>query len=126
MAQERSVWSGQLVDANGRKASIEVHFMEEKKVAAWKLQLYERDGEPIEMEGESPFEGQNLEEPIKLQSAQELPDGGVVRWEIALEPADAAMYARRAQVGSYRAASEGSKVPLPLSRGVLVLWQFES
>jgi len=126
VAQERSVWSGQLVDANGRQASIDVHFIEEKGVAAWKLQLFERDGEPVEMEGESPFEGQSLEEPIKLESAQELPDGGVVRWELNLEPADAAPFARRAQVGSYRTASEGTKVPLPLSRGVLVLWQFES
>lgn len=126
MADERSVWSGQLIDANGRKGGIEMHFIEEKQIAAWKLQLYERDGDPIELEGEAPFERQSSKEPIRLESEQELPEGGVVRWEISLEPADAAVYAERAQVGSYQAASEGSKEPLPLSRGVLVLWQFAS
>jgi hypothetical protein len=119
-----SVWSGQLLDANGRQGSIEVHFDKDKDVVAWKLKLLERDGPSTDMEGQAPLEGRDPSEPILLKMSEELPGGGRVDWELNLEPADAGMFAERAVVGAYTARVEGTEVPLPLSRGVIVAWQF--
>ncbi len=121
---QREMWTGQLLDAAGRQGSIDVHFLEDRPVAAWKLRLFERDGSPMELEGESVVEG-SREEHIRLESREKLPDGGSVTWQLELDPADAATYARRALVGRYGVKVEDSRLPFPLSRGVLVVWQFE-
>lgn len=119
------VWSGQLLDANGRRGSIDVRFVADKRVAAWKLRLVERDGQPIELDGEAPFEDQDPRKPVHLKSSEELPDRGRVEWQLDLEPADAGLYAAGALVGAYRVAGEGTDVPLPLTRGVVIVWQFK-
>jgi hypothetical protein len=123
MANGQNLWTGQLMDGNGRKGRIEVLFVQDKGIAAWKLQLFERDGEPLEIEGEAPFEG-HPREPVRIESEQEGPNGGRVRWVISLEPSDPGMYAEAALVGTYDVSTEGADLPAVLGRGVLAIWQF--
>jgi hypothetical protein len=118
------MWTGQLLDAAGRKGSIEVRFSRDRAVAVWSLRLFERDGSPVELEGESVVEG-SLDESVRLESREDLPGGGSVVWRLELDPADAGVYARRALLGRYEARVEGSDLLLPVSRGVLALWHFE-
>jgi hypothetical protein len=120
-----TVWTGQLLDANGRQGSVTAHFVAEKGLAAWKLALVERDGPSTELEGEAPLEGRDPREGVRLKSSDELAAGGVVNWELELTPADAGLFAQSALVGSYSVAAEGTDLPLPLTRGVMVIWLFE-
>jgi hypothetical protein len=112
--------NGKLLDARGRVGTIDVAVLDENE-AAWKLQLSERDGQSVELEGKATIEG-SLEKGFEMTAREEVPDVGVVEWSLRLEPADAGEYARLAMVGEYRV--EGPEGVVPLTRGVLALWDF--
>jgi hypothetical protein len=120
-------WSGKLVDAAGRTGTIDGDLPDGKDGKAhWRVLLTERDGEPSVLEGD--IELQRSDAGIEMKSREQLPDGRAITWDMQLENADAGTYADAALVGQYRLAVEGGdekSPPLPLTRGLLVLWRFK-
>lgn len=110
--------TGKLVDANGRVGTLVVTIPEGKR-AAWVLQLAERDGPPLELKGELDlkFDGQRLQ----MKGDERVQDQRVA-WDIDLTREAAGSYAREALLGRY--STTGGSNALPLSRGVIVLWDF--
>jgi hypothetical protein len=121
-------WSGKLVDAAGRVGTIEGDLPEQGDdgKAHWRVLLAERDGEPSVLEGD--VELRRTDAGVEMKSRDKLPDGREITWDMNLENADAGTYADASLVGQYRLAVEGGddkSAPLPLTRGLLVLWRFK-
>ncbi len=120
--ETRPRWSGKVIDANGRVGTIELLVGDGGKKSQWLLSLAERGRDPVELKGESDIEV--TKEGMRMKSEQEVAKGVKVAWEIDFKFADAKLYAKAAMLGQYvvRAPAEGAV--LPLSTGVMVLWQF--
>jgi hypothetical protein len=112
-------WSGKLLDANGRQGTVEVVFQGEQR-ATWVVQLAERDGSTFELKGEIAVKMEG--DLIRMSGEEKLDDRQTIRWQIELRSEKAGRYAQAAWVGSY--AVENASDVFPLSRGVMICWQF--
>ena len=127
-------WQGKLLDANGRVGKLEMNVDAERGRGAFTVELLERDGKPAVFRSEITLEGGAAEMRLRSSaqgtSAPEGSSGGqgyppgkeTVQWEANLNRADAGRYAKAAMLGSYNVANGGPE--LPLSTGVMILWQF--
>jgi len=111
--------TGKLLDVNGRQGQVEFLIADDNKIAGWKLELYERDLPRITMNGEFAIEMRDNN--LFAKSAEKIQDRDV-QWEISLTKGNAAKYANQAFSGTYHI--EGAKEELPVSQGVLIVWEF--
>ena len=115
-------WSGKLLDANGRQGTIEVEPAgESNKQYTWRVLLNERDGTPLEMKGEIAVEFN--ENQMRMTGKQAFGDDYELEWEMDLTAEKPGLYAKSAMVGQY--ALRGGPDFFPLTRGVVILWQFD-
>jgi hypothetical protein len=119
-------WQGKLLDANGRVGKLEMNVDAERGRGTVTVELLERDGKPAVFRNEITLEGGAAAEIRVRSSAQESATTqqtqGKLEWEANLNRADAGRYAKAAMLGSYSVANGGPE--LPLSTGVMILWQF--
>ena len=118
---KRPMWTGKLLDANGRVGKLEMDAAADGGRGVFQLELQERDGRPVLFRGEVTLqtEGPNVR---LYSSAQAEQRGTKLEWEASLTRAEAGRYARGAMLGTYSLAGGGPE--LPLTKGVVILWQF--
>jgi hypothetical protein len=113
--------SGKLIDANGRQGLIDLVLDKERRSATWKLRLFERDTELPEVQGslDVAIEGERMKATSKVQK-----EAGKAAVEIQIEATatKAGDYADQAYVGEYQSRDTASSVPV--TRGVIILWNF--
>ncbi len=115
-------WDGKLMDANGRQGTVGIEILDkEEGKAVWSVSLYERDGQPIEIKGE--IEVQIKGDRMQGGGVQKVNEKQEVEWEFDLSVGKAGIYAQQAMVGQY--IVKGDMDNMILSRGVMILWQFE-
>lgn len=114
-------WKGKLLDAFGRVGQIEMTVAPEGGRGAFQLELQERDGKPIVLKGEIQLSQEG--ETIRLRSeAMVTQRPEKLEWEATLSRVEAGRYAKAAMLGIYRVPRSGAD--LPLTNGVVILWQF--
>jgi hypothetical protein len=118
---KQPVWTGKLMDANGRVGKLKMEMAKESGRGMFEVELHERDGRPMVLKSEVTLatEGANVRLRAPVQSAQE---GKKLEWEANLTSAEAGRYARTAMLGTYGVAGGGTGSPL--TKGVIILWQF--
>ena len=117
---KRPMWTGKLLDANGRVGRLEMDAGEGER-GTFTVELQERDSKPFVLRGQVTYAVEGAT--VRLRStAQSEQRGARVEWEASLTRADAGRYAQAAMLGTYAGAGAGEDSPL--TRGVVILWQF--
>lgn len=121
-ASDEPRWTGKLMDVNGRSGTVEIAFALHGKKSQWRIALTERDSGKTVLEGETDLEVKNNE--IVMDADQELTKGQKVRWRVDFKPAHPGRYAKSAMIGRYDVHAPEDGPPIPLSSGVMIIWQF--
>ena len=114
----RPAWSGSFLDANGRKGTIELTPSEGGRSGRLRIRISDRDA-ALDIGREVTIERDG--EKIRLRApnrAKESP----MEWQATLTQHEAAPYAKAALLGEY--VAKAGVQDLPMTRGVMVLWQF--
>lgn len=118
---KRPNWTGKLLDANGRVGKLELDVGEEGR-GDFSVELMERDGHPVVLRGPITFVAEGRS--VRLRSpGQQQEKGPRVPFEASLTRAEAGRYAKAAMLGTYSTEGGGGS-EMPLTTGVVILWQF--
>jgi len=114
--QNKTEWNGKFLDTNGRVGTMRLELGPDGR-AVFRANIAERDGRHLEHQAEVTVN----REGGRTHLGPMAPDskGG---WQVDLAQQDAGSYAKAAHSGTYQVAGQGAEVPL--SRGVMILWEF--
>ncbi|MGB2717784.1 MAG: hypothetical protein WBC51_26605 [Vicinamibacterales bacterium] len=119
--ESKGKWTGKLLDASGRVGKIEMDVGAEGGRGAFTLELQERDGRPVTLKG--PITLTTEGETYRLRSSPGTEqERGRGEWQATLSRGDSGRYAKAAMMGTYGVSGGGPE--LPLTGGVVILWQF--
>ena len=125
MENQEFRWNGTVIDANGRQASVSAVIHPRKDSAAFQLQTFPDDITSEVLSWNASLEGQSPTTGVRLKGEDKVHDG-VCHWEIDLDPADPDVFAKAALLGRYNVKTEGVDPGIALTKGIMIIWRFES
>jgi hypothetical protein len=114
--QNKTELSGKFLDTNGRVGTMRVEIGPDGQ-AVIRASVAERDGRHLEHESEVRVSREGVR--TRLAPMAQDSKGG---WQVDLAQQEAGSYAKTAHSGTYRVTGQGGE--LPLSNGVMILWEF--